>query len=191
MRKIVFATGNANKIKEIKAQLSDQVELVGLQDIGCTLDLPENQDTLQGNAIEKAMYVWDNFGVACFSEDTGLEIEALDNEPGVYSARYAGPEKDAEKNMDLVLSKLEGQSNRKARFRTVIAIVENGEVLTFEGQVDGEILPDRQGEEGFGYDPIFKANEFDVSFAQVTTEQKNSVSHRGRAVKKLLEYLNK
>jgi len=190
MRKIVFATGNANKVKEIKAQLPDSIELLSLKDIGCEEELPENQDTLEGNAVEKAVYVYERYGVDCFSEDTGLQVDALNGEPGVYSARYAGESKDSNKNMDKVLQGLEGVEDRKARFRTVIAIIEEGVIKQFDGVVEGEILKERSGSEGFGYDPIFKADAFDVSFAEVSIEQKNSVSHRGRAVKKLIEYLN-
>lgn len=190
MRKIVFATGNANKVKEIKSQLEGEIELLNLKDINCAEELPENQDTLEGNAEEKALYVYNTYGVDCFSEDTGLEVEALNGEPGVYSARYAGESKDAHDNMNLLLEKMEGIENRKARFKTIIAIVEGGKVTQFEGIVNGEILTKKSGVEGFGYDPIFKPNEFDVSFAEVTVEQKNQVSHRGRAVRKLLGYLN-
>lgn len=190
MRKIVFATGNANKVKEIKAQLPDSIELLSLKDIGCEEELPENQDTLEGNAVEKAVYVYERYGVDCFSEDAGLQVDALNGEPGVYSARYAGESKDSNKNMDKVLQGLEGVEDRKARFRTVIAIIEEGVIKQFDGVVEGEILKERSGSEGFGYDPIFKADAFDVSFAEVSIEQKNSVSHRGRAVKKLIEYLN-
>lgn len=189
MLKLVFATNNQHKLQEIKALLPDSIELLSLSDIRCFEDIPEPKDTLEGNASEKSFYVWNKFGMNCFADDTGLEIEALGGEPGVYSARYAGEEKSAEKNIELVLQKLLKIKNRKARFRTVISLVIGGKEMQFEGIVDGVILEERHGTDGFGYDPVFQADGFDRSFAEMTLEEKNQVSHRGRAVQKLVEYL--
>lgn len=189
MMKLVFATNNQHKLQEIKQLLGNFVELLSLNDIGCADDIPENQPTLEGNAAEKSFYIADKYGFNCFADDTGLEIEALNGEPGVYSARYAGPEKSAEKNMDMVLEKLYKINNRKARFRTVISLVIDGRETQFEGIVDGCILQERRGNTGFGYDPIFKPDESDFSFAEMGLDEKNKISHRGRAVQKLVEYL--
>ena len=187
--KLVFATNNKHKIHEIKHLLGDAIQLLSLDDIGCKDDVPENQDTLEGNASEKAFYIYNKYCVNCFADDTGLEIEALNGEPGVYSARYAGEERDPEKNMELVLNKLSIIKNRKARFRTVISLVIDGKETQFEGFVNGHILMDKRGNTGFGYDPIFQPDESDLSFAEMSLEEKNRISHRGRAVQKLVEYL--
>lgn len=188
MKKIVFATNNLNKLKEVKAALPN-IEIVSLKDINCLEELPEEKDTLQGNAQQKAEYVYQNYGVPCFADDTGLLIDALNGAPGVYSARYSGPECDQEKNMDLVLENLDGVKERGARFKTVICFLDEQGPKFFEGEVLGEILTERTGEEGFGYDPIFKPEGFELSFAQMSIKDKNVISHRGRAVKKLVEFL--
>lgn len=187
--KLVFATNNVHKLQEIRKLLHNSIELQGLRDIGCEEDIPENKDTIEGNASEKAFFVYHKYAVNCFADDTGLEIEALNGEPGVYSARYAGEERSAENNMNLVLDKLSKIKNRKARFKTVISLVIDGHETQFEGVVDGHILEEKRGTTGFGYDPIFKPDESEVSFAQMSLEEKNKISHRGRAVKKLVTYL--
>lgn len=187
--KLVFATNNQHKVREIQELLDDSIELLGLKDIHCTDDIPETRDTLEGNASEKAFYIYNKYGVNCFADDTGLEIEALNGEPGVYSARYAGEERSAEKNMNLVLDKLSIINNRKARFRTVISLVVEGQETQFEGIVEGHILREKRGTTGFGYDPIFQPDEADLSFAEMPLEEKNKISHRARAVQKLVEYL--
>lgn len=188
--KLVFATNNAHKLEEIERMLGEKFELVSLREIGCREDIPETQDTLEGNALEKARYVKEHYGYDCFADDTGLEVEALDNRPGIYSARYAGPAKDAEDNMTKILEEMRGIANRKARFRTVIALLLEGKEYCFEGIVEGEILTERQGTEGFGYDPIFRPDGYAVSFAEMDMEEKNKISHRGRAVEKLVAFLN-
>jgi len=187
--KLVFATNNPHKLQEINRLTNDSIELLNLNDINCFDDIPENQETLEGNASEKSFYVFNKFGFNCFADDTGLEIEALNGEPGVYSARYAGEEKSAENNMNLVLEKLAKIKNRKARFRTVISLVIDGTETQFEGIVDGYILEEKRGTTGFGYDPIFQPIESNLSFAEMSMEEKNMISHRGRAVQKLVEYL--
>jgi len=189
LKKIIFATGNVYKIKEVKALLGDQFEIGGLKDIGCEEDIPETQPTIEGNALQKARYVVEHYGVNCFSEDTGLEIESLNMEPGVYSARYAGPKRDSDDNMNLVLEKLKTQTNRNARFKTVIALSIDGKEYTFEGIVNGVIAYEKTGTDGFGYDPIFLPEGRTTSFAEMSSEEKNQISHRGRAVRKLIEWL--
>lgn len=187
--KIVFATNNKHKLQELQAILGNNFELVSLQDIGCFEDIPEEQPTLEGNARQKAYYVFEKFGVSCFADDTGLEIEALNGEPGVYSARYAGEEKSAEANMNKVLEKMSEKDKRKARFRTVISLVIDGEEKQFEGIVEGEILRQKRGGSGFGYDPIFQPAGYNQTFAEMSLNEKNKISHRGRAVEKLVHYL--
>jgi len=189
MRKLVFATNNDHKLRELKEILSSEFELLSLNDIGCTDDIPETGTTLEVNAAQKSFYIWDKYGINCFADDTGLEIEALGNEPGVYSARYAGEGRNATDNMLKVLGKLKNEINRKARFRCVISLIINGEEKQFEGIVDGKILDEKHGVAGFGYDPIFMPDGFSQSFAEMAAEEKNQVSHRGRAVKKLVDYL--
>ena len=189
MRKLVFATNNDHKLKELRQILSSEFELLSLDDIGCTDDIPETGNTLEVNASQKSFYIWNKYGINCFADDTGLEIEALGNEPGVYSARYAGEGRSAQDNMRKVLEKMKNQTNRKARFRCVISLIIDGTESQFEGVVDGKILAEQQGVAGFGYDPIFMADGYDQSFAEMSAEDKNLVSHRGRAVKKLVEYL--
>lgn len=188
--KIVFASNNKNKINEISQQLPKTIEVVSLADIGCTEDIPETGQTIESNAIIKANYVTEKYGLPCFADDTGLEIEALDGEPGVFSARYAGEDKNDEKNMALVLAKLYQKSNRKARFKTVIALNINNEKHLFTGIVNGNITQEKIGTNGFGYDPIFAPEGFAETFAQMTIEQKNEISHRGKAVEQLVKYLS-
>lgn len=170
--------------------LGDQIDVLGLADIDCREELPETSDTLEGNALQKARYVKANYGYDCFADDTGLEIDALEGRPGVYSARYAGPDCKAEDNMDKVLGELEGVGERNARFRTVIALIRGEEDHLFEGQVEGRILSERQGEKGFGYDPIFQPQGDSRSFAEFTMEEKNAISHRGRAVRKFIAFFS-
>ena len=189
MPPIVFATGNANKVKEANAALRGAFEIIGLDEIGCREELPETSPTLEGNALEKARYVHQHYQADCFSEDTGLEVEALNGAPGVYSARYAGPARDAEANMGLLLSNLKGVENRNARFRTVIALILDGQEYTFEGIVNGQIIHIKKGRGGFGYDPIFVPEGYNRTFAQMPVEEKNAISHRGRAIAKLKAFL--
>lgn len=187
--KIVFATNNQHKLDELQAILGDEFQLLGLEDIGCSEEIPEDQPTLEGNASQKARYVFDKYGYDCFADDTGLEIEALNGEPGVYSARYAGSDKNSQANMDKVLQKLAKIKNRKARFRTVISLIQNSNETQFEGIVNGEILNHKRGDSGFGYDPIFMPENTGLSFAEMNMEEKNKISHRGRAVAKLVRFL--
>lgn len=189
MRKIVFATNNPNKLKEIQQILGDQFEILSLKDINCNEELPETQDTLEGNAIQKAKYVTDNYKVDCFADDTGLEVTSLNGEPGVYSARYAGPQRNSDDNMNKLLHELKDKDDRYAQFRTVIALTENGEVKTFEGKVEGRISTEKSGNAGFGYDPIFVPNSYSITFSEMSADEKNKISHRGRAIQKLVEYL--
>ncbi len=191
MKELIFATGNPNKIKEVHEVLNGAFEVKGLRDIGCPEDLPETSPTIEGNALQKARYVYENFGVNCFSEDTGLEIDALNGEPGVFSARYAGEEKDPEANMALVLQKLENEQNRKARFRTVVALILEGKEYTFEGIAEGEIRKEKSGSGGFGYDPIFQPEGYGVTFAEMDSKTKNDISHRGKAMRLLIDFLKK
>jgi XTP/dITP diphosphohydrolase len=187
--KLVFATNNPHKLQEIQHLLGDSIELLNLSDIHCNEDIPENQETLEGNAAEKSFYIYNKYRFNCFADDTGLEIESLNGEPGVYSARYAGAERSAELNMNLVLLKMAEIKNRKARFRTVISLVIDGNEIQFEGIVDGQILKEKRGTTGFGYDPIFLPDESNLSFAEMPMNEKNKISHRGRAITKLVEYL--
>lgn len=189
MKKLVFATNNAHKLSEIKALLSDY-EIVSLSDINCFDDIPETSDTLEGNALLKASYIFEKYGLDCFADDTGLEVDALNGEPGVYSARYAGDDHNSLNNMMKLLDKLGENPHRKAHFRTVIALIEGGKVQYFEGRIDGEIAHSPRGEAGFGYDPIFVPTSYNQSFAELGTEEKNKISHRALAVQKLAIYLN-
>lgn len=186
---LVFATNNKHKLEELQAILGDQFKLLSLKDIGCNEEIPEEQETLEGNASQKSFFVYEKYGYNCFADDTGLEIEALNGEPGVYSARYAGEEKSAEANMNKVLEKLTKINNRNARFRTVISLIINGREKQFEGIVEGAILEEKKGDSGFGYDPIFQPTDFQLSFAEMPLSEKNKISHRGRAVQKLVSYL--
>lgn len=185
---IVFATNNSNKIKEVQALLPSHIKLVSLEEIGCVEDIPETQDTIEGNAIQKADYIKTHYGLDCFADDTGLEVMALDGAPGVYSARYAGPQRNADDNMNLLLSELASKDNRSARFKTVIAMHFQGEFITFEGICEGEITKSKTGTEGFGYDPIFQPKSFEKTFAEISLDEKNLIGHRGKAVSKLVTY---
>lgn len=188
--KLVFATNNKHKLDEVRKITSHHpVEIVSLAEINCFDDIPETADTLEGNALQKAHYIQEKFGLNCFADDTGLEVEALNNAPGVYSARYAGPGHDSEANMKKLLHEMEGKENRKARFRTVIALVWNGKTYTFEGNVNGTITTAKRGENGFGYDPIFIPEGYDQTFAELGDNIKNQISHRAKAVEKLDEFL--
>ena len=186
---LVAASNNKNKIKEIKQFLPSSINLMSLMDIECLEDIPETSDTIKENAIQKAQYVYDNYGFNCFADDTGLEVDALNGEPGVYSARYAGEQKNADDNMNLLLSKLQDKHDRNARFITVIALIIDGKLKCFEGIVEGKITRKKSGEEGFGYDPIFQPNGYNCTFSEMSIKEKNQISHRGKAVKKLIEYL--
>ena len=188
--KLVFATNNKNKLKEVQAMLTN-FEIVSLADINCFDDIAETADTLEGNAILKADYITQKYGLNCFADDTGLEVEALNNAPGVYSARYAGEENNAENNMSKLLSAVQNEPNRKAQFRTAVALNIEGKQFVFEGICKGEILKKKQGESGFGYDPIFKPNGFNKSFAEMNMIEKGKISHRGKAIKKLVTFLSK
>lgn len=189
MRKLVFATNNPNKLQEVKQMLDGLYEVISLNEVKIYDDIPEDQDTLEGNALQKAKYVHIRTGMNVFADDTGLEIEALNGEPGVYSARYAGTDKDASANMNKVLENLKDQNNRTAQFRTSIALIIDDKVETFEGVVRGEMLEELSGSKGFGYDPIFKPQGYDVSFAEMSAQDKNQISHRGRAIQKLIRFL--
>ncbi|MES2388970.1 MAG: RdgB/HAM1 family non-canonical purine NTP pyrophosphatase [Bacteroidota bacterium] len=187
---LCFATNNAHKIKEISAMLPPGFELQSLQEIGCNDELPENETSIQGNSLSKAQYVWENFQTSCFADDSGLEVYALNGDPGVYSAMYAGPQRSHADNIELLLSNMEGKTDRSARFLTVITLVLNGEVHQFEGIAEGEILEEPRGEGGFGYDPVFQPLGLDVSFAEMKPEEKNAISHRARAFHKLINFLH-
>ena len=189
-RKLVFATNNAHKLDEISAILGEKVELLSLKDIHCDIDIPETSDTLEGNAMLKAEYIYEHYGLDCFADDTGLEVEALNGEPSVYSARYAGGEgHNAEANMQKLLQNMQGVQNRKAQFRTVICLITNGKKHLFEGIVKGEIIKEKRGGSGFGYDPIFMPEGYDKTFAELGNETKNKISHRALAVEKLCRFL--
>ena len=189
--KLVFASNNKNKIQEIQALVPNTFQIVSLEDIGCFEDIPETADTIEGNAILKANYVTEKYGYDCFADDTGLEVDALNGAPGVYSARYAGEQKDANDNMDKLLSELKDKSNRKANFKTVIALNLNGKQILFTGIINGKIIEEKIGTNGFGYDPIFVADGFDKTFAELSMEEKSTISHRGIAVKELILFLQK
>jgi XTP/dITP diphosphohydrolase len=188
---IVFATNNLNKLKEVQALIPTYITLLSLKDIGCTEDIPETQNTIEGNAIQKAEYIKTNYNYDCFADDTGLEVNALNGEPGVYSARYAGPERNSEDNTNKLLSQLLKKNDRSAQFKTVIALHVNGVLTTFTGICKGDITTKKEGEHGFGYDPVFKPNNHKDTFAQMDLSLKNSIGHRGKAVKQLIEFLNK
>ena len=192
MKKIVFATNNQHKLSEIRQILGDRVEVLSLKDINCDVDIPETGATLEANALQKAQYIYDHYQMDVFADDSGLEVDALGGAPGVYSARYAGGEgHDSEANMAKLLHELGENNNRRARFRTVIALIIQGQVHEFEGIVNGEITRERRGGEGFGYDPIFQPEGYDKTFAELGAEVKNQISHRAKATKKLVEFLQK
>lgn len=186
---IVFATNNKGKLSEAQDIIKDH-RILSLADIACTDDLPETHETIYENAEEKAMYLWNKYHVNCFSDDTGLEVDALDGAPGVYSARYAGPDKDPEKNMDLLLRNLSGKENRRARFHTEVVLVIDGVPHHFEGFVNGMITTAKRGTEGFGYDPVFQPDGFPVTMAEMSAESKNGISHRAMALRKMADWLN-
>lgn len=188
--KLVFASNNPNKIKEIQAQLPPHIQIVGLKDIGCTEDIPETSNTIEGNAQLKADYVTRKYNLPCFADDTGLEVEALGGEPGVFSARYAGPQKSDEDNMDKLLQNLQDKDNRKAQFKTVIHLNLPNLQKTFTGIASGNIIESKIGNQGFGYDPIFQLENHTRTFAQMTLQEKAIISHRGKAVAQLIQFLN-
>ena len=188
--KLVFATNNLHKLKEVQEMLSNSMEVLSLKDIGCFEDIEETEITLEGNAKLKADYITKKYGFDCFADDTGLEVEALDGKPGVYSARYAGEHGNTEKNMEKLLFKLKNKLSRKAKFRTIIALNITNKQYLFEGICDGEILNEKTGVKGFGYDPIFKPSNASCSFAEMNSEEKNIISHRGIAIQKLVQFLN-
>ena len=189
--KLVFASNNKNKIQEIQQLVPNSIQILSLEEIGCAEDIPETADTIEGNAILKANYVTEKYGYNCFADDTGLEVETLNGAPGVYSARYAGEQKDANDNMDKLLLELKDKTNRKANFKTVIALNLNSEQNLFTGIINGKIIEEKIGTNGFGYDPIFVADGFKKTFAELTMEEKSTISHRGIAVKQLLTFLQK
>ncbi|MCB9189490.1 MAG: non-canonical purine NTP diphosphatase [Flavobacteriales bacterium] len=186
---IIFATGNTNKVKEIQTLIGEKFNILSLADVNCVEDIPETSDTLIGNAIQKAEYIYNKFNKNCFADDTGLMVESLNGEPGVFSARYAGEQKNSEDNIDLLLSKMKNNLSRKAKFQTAICLIWNGEQHIFLGEVEGEITLNRSGKDGFGYDPVFLPNGLKKTFAEMTMEEKNRISHRGRAIQKLTEFL--
>ena len=190
MKKLVFSTNNAHKLEEIRAILGDKVEILSLNDINCHADIPETADTLEGNAELKAAYIYTNYGLDCFADDTGLEVEALNGAPGIYSARYAGGEgHDSEANMKKLLTEMAGKTNRNAQFRTAICLIEKGNKHLFEGIVKGQIIEAKRGNSGFGYDPVFIPEGYNETFAEMGNTEKNKISHRARAVAALCEYL--
>lgn len=188
--KLVFATNNKHKIHELQALAGEKIELLSLSDINCFDEIPEDRPTLEGNALQKAEYIYGKFGFSCFADDTGLEVEVLNGEPGVYSARYAGGDKDPEANMNKLLGKLDKINNRKARFRTVISLILKGKEYQFEGIVEGTITQVKRGNSGFGYDPVFQPDGYEKTFAEMSLDEKNKISHRGRAVEKLVHFLH-
>lgn len=190
-KRFVFATNNAHKLEEVTAILKDKVELLSLKEIGCHADIPETADTLEGNALLKARYIFENYHTDCFADDTGLEVEALGGAPGIYSARYAGDGHDSEANMQKLLHDLEGVENRKAQFRTVFALIIDGKEHLFEGIIRGEIISNRKGTSGFGYDPIFVPEGYTQTFAEMGNELKNQISHRAVATNKLCKFLTR
>ncbi|KGO87678.1 non-canonical purine NTP diphosphatase [Flavobacterium suncheonense] len=189
MLQLVFASNNKNKIREIQQLVPSDVRILSLEDIGCDVDIPETAETIEGNAILKANYVTEHYGYACFADDSGLEIDALNGEPGVYSARYAGSQRNDDDNMNKVLEKLQSETNRKANFKTVIALNMNGEQHLFTGIIHGNIINEKRGTNGFGYDPIFVADGYTKTFAELSMDEKSAISHRGKAVKQLISFL--
>lgn len=187
---IVFATNNKNKIKEVQALIPDYIKLLSLEDIGCLEDVPETQPTIMGNALQKANYIKEHYNYDCFADDTGLEVTALNGDPGVFSARYAGSQRNADDNMNKVLLNLKDKKNREAQFKTVIALQLNGALKTFTGICEGSIIETKQGNHGFGYDPIFMPKGYNSTFAEIDLEVKNKIGHRGKAVTELINYLS-
>jgi XTP/dITP diphosphohydrolase len=186
MKELVFVTNNPHKLKEIREIAGNQIRILSLSEIGCQEEIPEDAPTIEGNASVKSWFIWRKFGKDCFADDTGLEIEALNGRPGVKSARYAGEDCIAENNIRKILAELENVTDRRARFRTVISLIENGKEIQFEGIVDGEILREKRGKDGFGYDPVFLPDGYEQSFAEMSPDDKNRISHRGKAVQKLI-----
>jgi len=189
--KLVFASNNKNKIKEIQLLVPTFIQILSLEDIGCTEEIPETTDTIEGNSILKANYVTEKYGYDCFADDSGLEVDALNGEPGVFSARYAGEPKNDDNNMNKLLSNLKDKTNRKANFKTVICLNYKGKQHLFTGIINGKIIDEKIGDNGFGYDPIFVANDYTKTFAELSIEEKSNISHRGIAVKQLIEFLKK
>jgi len=189
MKKLVFASNSIHKLNEIRSILESMFTIISLSDLNCTDDIPETANTLEGNALLKAQYVYNKFGFNCFADDTGLEVEALNGEPGVFSARYAGEDNNAQKNIQKLLTELGSNPNRNAQFRTIIVLIKDGSLNYFEGKIEGKINYKPTGNDGFGYDPVFVPNGMDRSFAELSTNEKNKISHRALAVKKLAEYL--
>ncbi|GAB4200080.1 MAG: non-canonical purine NTP diphosphatase [Thermoflexibacter sp.] len=190
MKNLVFATHNQNKIKEIQAKLADRYALISLSDLGMTEEIPETADTFEGNALLKAQYIWNKFGMSCFADDSGLEVEALGGAPGVHSARYAGLQKSDKDNIDLLLENLKNHTDTSAQFHTCIALILEGQVYYFHGIIRGRLIRERKGTNGFGYDPIFIPEGYDRTFAEMTLAEKNAISHRAKAVAKLVDFLN-
>ena len=190
-REIVIATNNKHKVEEIRSLVGDRIKIISLSELGCKEDIPETGETLEENARQKARYIWEKYGKDCFADDTGLMVDALDGKPGVYSARFAGEKCSFDDNIDLMLEMMEGKTNRKAYFSTVICLIEQGEEKLFEGSCLGSILTERYGRGGFGYDPIFIPDGYGESFAEMSLEEKNKISHRGKATDKLIKYLLK
>lgn len=186
---LCFATNNANKLKEVQGLLGKSIELLSLKDIGCVEDIPENEKTIEGNSLAKARFVMENYNIDCFADDTGLEVEELDGAPGVYSARYAGEPADNRRNIDKLLNELESTANRSARFKTVVSLLLKNKEFQFEGIAEGEITRIRTGTDGFGYDPVFRPQGFEITFAEMTMKQKGEISHRGKAITKLVDFL--
>jgi len=187
---LVFATNNPNKVKEVQALIPQHIKLLSLEDIGCSEEIPETQNSIKGNAIQKAEFIKNHYGYDCFADDTGLEVDALNGEPGVYSARYAGEQRNSEDNMDALLNALKDSSDRKAHFKTVIALQLNNQQHIFTGICEGVITHEKQGKNGFGYDPIFKPNGYEKTFAEMDLKLKNTIGHRGKAVSQLIAFLN-
>lgn len=191
--RVCLATNNAHKLHELKDIIGESMQLLSLSDIGCLEEIPEDQRTIEGNSLQKAQYIWENYKVNCIADDTGLLVESLNGEPGVFSARYAGPQRDSSDNIRLLLQKLDGLSNRRvgrrAHFKTVVTFIQNGRIFQFEGKVQGEILEGSRGTEGFGYDPVFQPEGKKLSFAEMNSQEKNAISHRGRAMQQLAAFL--
>lgn len=190
MKEIIIATNNKHKVEEIQREVRDKIKIISLKDLGFHQDIPETGSTLKENARQKARFIFEKYGKDCFADDTGLEVEALDGRPGVYSARYAGERCSFDDNIDLLLKEMEGKTNRKACFKTVICLIENGEEKYFEGVCKGNITTERYGNKGFGYDPVFIPEGYGESFAEMSGEEKNKISHRGKAIRELIKYMN-
>lgn len=189
MQKICIATNNAHKLQEIRQIVGESIQLLSLADIGCDVEIPEDQDTIEGNSLQKAQYVWDNFKVSCLADDTGLLVDALQGAPGAYSARYAGEQRSSDDNISLLLANLENATNRSAHFKTVLTLIIEGKTFQFEGKVHGAIIPEKRGVDGFGYDPVFLPDGKSLTFAEMGSNEKNAISHRGRAMKKFAAFL--